>query len=291
MEEARMLGMEGAVGSRTVGGRSATGVPRTAAAAPPGAVDGNGSPIPDPAVPEKPERWRFAAEYTVHILGEADCCTRPGQLGVRLRREGLDSSQLTPWRQQRDRGTLARLVPKRRGRKPNPHAALIAENQGLHREIQRLGAKLRRTEATIEVQNTVRGLGDWPAIAREHGEQPMKVIEELWRGGHGRCLLRLDHAAGDALPAVSRGQRQPRPRGGPSHGGHRTTTSGSRCSMRPMLPIPNASFGDLRRPLTLPREVWIAPPADGSGTSDATTFARHSCGTPVVSNPLTRSAP
>ncbi|MBU4272640.1 MAG: hypothetical protein KKA28_12330, partial [Planctomycetes bacterium] len=45
-------------------------------------------PIADPAVPEKPVRRRFTAEYKVRVLREADRCTQPGQLGVLLRREG-----------------------------------------------------------------------------------------------------------------------------------------------------------------------------------------------------------
>jgi hypothetical protein len=69
-----------------------------------------------------------------------------------LRREGLYSSHLTAWRQQRDRGTLAGLTPKRRGRKANPDTPLIAENERLKRETQRLAAKLRQAETIIEVQ-------------------------------------------------------------------------------------------------------------------------------------------
>jgi transposase-like protein len=103
-------------------------------------------------VPEKPERRRFAAEYKRRVLQEADHCTRPGQLGALLRREGLYSSHLTAWRQQRDQGTLAGLAPKRRGRKPSPDAPLIAENERLKRETQRLAAKLRQAETIIEVQ-------------------------------------------------------------------------------------------------------------------------------------------
>jgi transposase-like protein len=108
--------------------------------------------MPDPAVPEKPVRRRFTAEYKVRILREADRCTQPGQLGALLRREGLYSSHLTNWRRQRDAGTLAGLAPKRRGRKPAPDAPLIAENERLKRENQRLTEKLRQTETIIEVQ-------------------------------------------------------------------------------------------------------------------------------------------
>jgi len=115
-------------------------------------VAGNGKPMPDPGVPEKPVRRRFLAEYKIRVLREADRCTQPGQLGALLRREGLYSSHLSTWRQQREEGTLAGLAPKRRGRKPNPDAPLIAENERLKRELQRLAAQLRQAEAIIEVQ-------------------------------------------------------------------------------------------------------------------------------------------
>jgi len=109
-------------------------------------------PMPDPAVPEKPVRRRFTAEYKLRILREADRCTQPSQLGALLRREGLYSSHLSTWRRQRDAGTLAGLTPKRRGRKPAPNAPLIAENERLKRENQRLTEKLRQAETIIEVQ-------------------------------------------------------------------------------------------------------------------------------------------
>ena len=148
-----MLGMEEVVAGGTEGGRSPTGVPpATAAAAGPGCHGTGNGPVPDPAVAEKPVRRRFTAEYKLRILCEADRCVEPGQLGALLRREGLYSSHLTTWRQQRDKGTLAGLTPKRRGRKANPDAPLIAENERLKRETQRLAARLRQAETIIEVQ-------------------------------------------------------------------------------------------------------------------------------------------
>jgi transposase-like protein len=149
-----MLGIEQAVVGGTEGGLCPTGVPpttaTTAALGLPAA--GNGNPIPDPAVLEKPVRRRFTAEYKLRVLREADCCTGSGQLGELLRREGLYSSHLNTWRRQRDEGTLAGLTPKRRGRKANPDAPLIAENQRLTRETQRLAAKLRQAETIIDIQ-------------------------------------------------------------------------------------------------------------------------------------------
>ena len=97
-------------------------------------------------------RRRFTAQYKLGVLHAADRCTASGQLGALLRREGLYSSLLSTWRQHRDQGTLAGLTPKRRGRKPNPDAPLIAENERLMRETQRLAAKLRQAETIIEIQ-------------------------------------------------------------------------------------------------------------------------------------------
>ena len=160
MERTRMLGTEQAVVGGTEGGRSPTGVPPTTAPAaatpralvPEAPAAAGAKPIPDPAVPEKPVRRRFTAEYKLRVLRDADACAEPGQLGALLRREGLYSSHLTAWRKQRDEGTLAGLTPKRRGRKANPDAPVIAENERLKRENQRLAAKLRQAETIIEVQ-------------------------------------------------------------------------------------------------------------------------------------------
>jgi len=154
MEKARMLGTDGAVAGGTEGGRSPTGVPPATAAATglggPGA--GNGESIPDPGIPEKPVRRRFTAEYKLRTLQEADRLAESGQRGAMLRREGLYSSHLTAWRKQRYEGTLAGLEPKRRGRKTSPDAPLVAENQRLQRDNQRLTARLRQAETIIEVQ-------------------------------------------------------------------------------------------------------------------------------------------
>jgi len=154
MENARMLGTEEGVVGGTKGGLGPTGVPPTtpAVAATGGTATGNEKCMPDPAVLEKPVRRRFLVEYKLRILQEADRCTVSGQLGALLRREGLYSSILSTWRQQRDEGTLVGLTPKRRGRKANPDAPLIAENQRLTRETQRLTAKLRQAETIIEIQ-------------------------------------------------------------------------------------------------------------------------------------------
>ena len=154
MENARMLGTEEVVVGGTKGGRSPTEVPPTtpAVTVTGGTAAGNGRPMADPAVLEKPVRRRFLAEYKLRILQQADRCTASGQLGALLRREGLYSSHLSTWREQRSQGMLAGLTAKRRGRKANSDAPLVAENQRLTRETQRLAAKLRQAETIIDIQ-------------------------------------------------------------------------------------------------------------------------------------------
>ena len=150
METERMNGLPEAVVGGTEGGPGPTGVPTTTAAA---ELAGARAPSrPDPAVPEKALRRRFAAESKARILREADQATASGQLGALLRREGLYSSHLAAWRKQRDAASLEALAPKRRGRKAAPHSPLVEENKRLTREVAHLHRKLRRTEAILDVQ-------------------------------------------------------------------------------------------------------------------------------------------
>ena len=107
---------------------------------------------PDPEVPEKKPRRKFSAKYKLRILAEADSCTQPGQIGALLRREGLYSSNLTTWRQQREKGILQAMTPKKRGRKrkeKNPLAKKIAQ---LENENRRLQLKLKKADLIIEAQ-------------------------------------------------------------------------------------------------------------------------------------------
>jgi transposase len=124
------------------------------------ALDGGGTAdvnvdTPDPEVVAKAERRRFTAEYKLRVLAEADTCTKPGQIGALLRREGLYRSHLDKWRKQRREGTLQALSPQKRGPKVDLQAAEIAR---LRRENERLLARLRRAETIIDVQKKVAAL-------------------------------------------------------------------------------------------------------------------------------------
>ncbi len=102
-------------------------------------------------VSSKPERRRFSAEYKLKILQEADACSRRGDLGALLRREGLYSSHLVTWRRARDAG----LAPKKRGPAPrglNPLAKRVAE---VEREAARWKARAVQAEGLVALQKKV----------------------------------------------------------------------------------------------------------------------------------------
>jgi len=118
----------------------------------------NKNNLPDPEVVPRAKRRRFSAEYKLRILEEAEACSERGQIGSLLRREGLYSSHLTTWRQQREQGQLDGLSPKKRGRKPSVDEALVKELAELKREKQRLENRLQQAETIIEVQKKLSGL-------------------------------------------------------------------------------------------------------------------------------------
>lgn len=106
----------------------------------------------DPEVVEKAQRRRFTAEYKLRVLGEAEVCSEPGEVGALLRHEGLYSSHLSAWRQQRDRGLLGAMASKRRGPKAKRNDPLAKENAKLRREKAALERKLRQAELIIDIQ-------------------------------------------------------------------------------------------------------------------------------------------
>ena len=57
---------------------------------------------PDPEVTPKAKRRSFSAAYKKKILAEVDAAAGTGGIGEILRREGIYSSTLTSWRQERD---------------------------------------------------------------------------------------------------------------------------------------------------------------------------------------------
>ena len=99
-------------------------------------------------IPKFPRATRVGAlpsAYKLDILRRADACGGHGELGQLLRAEGLYSSHLGTWRQQREAG----LMPKTRGRKPT---AVDPQLKKLEQENRRLTSRLRRAEALLAFQ-------------------------------------------------------------------------------------------------------------------------------------------
>src|SRR5436190_17183030 len=105
--------------------------------------------VPDPELVEQAKRRTFTAGYKARILAEADACTRPGEIGELLRREGLYTSHLTYWRKQRKEGALKELG-RPRGRKPSDKRD--QEIAQLKRKLERSEGELQKARRVIEIQ-------------------------------------------------------------------------------------------------------------------------------------------
>ena len=103
MLELKRDGVAGRFAERAVGERSESAGGRAAL---------------DPELVERPLRRRFSAEYKLRVLREAEACTRLGEIGALLRREGLYTSHLSAWRKQRDAGALEALGRRRVASRP-----------------------------------------------------------------------------------------------------------------------------------------------------------------------------
>src|SRR3954468_17680345 len=116
---------------------------------------GAAGPLPDPELVERPQRRRFTARYKLEILEQADACTRPGEVGELLRREGLYTSHLTYWRKQRTDGAL-KEVGRPRGRKPVDRRE--RETAELRCRAERAEAELEKAKKVIEIQGNLSAL-------------------------------------------------------------------------------------------------------------------------------------
>lgn len=112
--------------------------------------------VPDPQVPPKARRRRYSAKYKAEILAEYENADREGR-GALLRREGLYTSLISAWRDQRDRGAKEAL-----GRSGGAAPATAAQKEAarLRKENERLRSDLDKAEAVIEVQGKLSALLD-----------------------------------------------------------------------------------------------------------------------------------
>jgi transposase len=149
---------DGAAGAGTEGGRRPTAVPAPAA--------------PSPELSERARRRTFTEQEKLRVLAETDGAVGTGGIGAILRREGLYSSMLNTWRRQRAGGALGALTPAKRGPKPAASNPLTAELARAKRENTRLGRRLERAEAIIEIQKKVAALLGIPLATLDSDDEP-----------------------------------------------------------------------------------------------------------------------
>jgi transposase len=126
-------------------------------------------PVLDPEVPERARGpRRYSAKYKARVLAEYEALDKAGK-GALLRREGLYSSLISAWREQRDRGA-AEALAKPAGRRPaDPRDRALA---GLRKENVWLSGELDTARKVIEVQGKLSALLEHLATdsATETGE-------------------------------------------------------------------------------------------------------------------------
>ena len=127
-----------------------------------GDASGSAAPVvrPDTGSEVVPHarRRRFSNADKRRILEAAERCSRPGEIGALMRREGVYSSSLSTWRRQREAADLAALAPQRRGPKipaNRPETLQIAQ---LTRERDGLKRELDKAMLVIDVQKKLAAL-------------------------------------------------------------------------------------------------------------------------------------
>jgi transposase len=110
--------------------------------------------VPDPEVPAKARTRSYSAVYKAKILDEYESLDKAGK-GSLLRREGLYTSLIAAWRQQRDQAVRAALA-RPAGRPPAD--TRDKEIARLRRDNERLSAELGKARKVIDIQGKLIGI-------------------------------------------------------------------------------------------------------------------------------------
>lgn len=124
----------------------------------PGSANQDSRSSTDSEVVAHAQRRNFSPAQKRRILEEADRCTKPGEIGALMRREGIYSSSLSTWRRQRDAADIAALAPQKRGPKIDPHRAESLHIAQLTRERDSLKSRLDKALLVIDVQKKLAAL-------------------------------------------------------------------------------------------------------------------------------------
>jgi transposase-like protein len=114
--------------------------------------------VTDSEVVPRARRRHFSNADKRRILDAADRCTKPGEIGALMRREGVYSSSLSTWRRQREVAELAALAPQQRGPKIDPTRLDALQIAQLTRERDKLKVQLDKANLVIAVQKKVAAL-------------------------------------------------------------------------------------------------------------------------------------
>ena len=135
----------------------------------PGSAPSPLPPGPNSEVVPRAKRRSFSNADKRRILQAADLCTKPGEVGALMRREGVYSSSLSTWRRQREGADLAALAPQKRGPKADPARVDAQQIAQLTRERDKLRVELGKAQLVIEVQKKVVALLDLLAADDKRG--------------------------------------------------------------------------------------------------------------------------
>jgi transposase-like protein len=124
----------------------------------PGSADQDPRTGTDSEVVARAQRRNFSPAEKRRILEQADRCTKPGDVGALMRREGIYSSSLSTWRRQRDAADTAALAPQKRGPKVDPHRTETLRIAALTRERDSLKSRLDKALLVIDVQKKLAAL-------------------------------------------------------------------------------------------------------------------------------------
>ena len=113
-------------------------------------------------------RRHFSNADKRRILVAAERCTKPGEIGALMRREGVYSSSLSTWRRQREVADLAALAPQKRGPKRDAARVDALQIAQLTRERDKLKIELDKANLVIAVQKKVAAL----LALLEHDSKP-----------------------------------------------------------------------------------------------------------------------
>lgn len=116
------------------------------------------SPSVDSEVVPVAKRRNITNAYKRRIVIAAAACTKPGEIGALMRREGVYSSALAAWRRQYAAGELDGAESKKRGPKPAPARDERKQLALMTRERDKLRVQLSNAQLVIEVQKKVAAL-------------------------------------------------------------------------------------------------------------------------------------